>query len=196
MRAISSICGELLQALFGKDILEDPNFKDTPIRMENMFNSMFNTEDKINALIQVATCKSFPSRYDGLVILPKIKTVSFCPHHMLPVEYNITIAYLPSIASGNNCVLLGASKPERVAVALAKRPILQEEYTLNIAEALMNAIQPKGVAVIAQGFHSCMRIRGIKNPCASMVTSIMKGAFLDNPRTQNELFELIKINKD
>jgi GTP cyclohydrolase IA len=197
MSTVSGICENLLQHLFGSDILKDPNFMETPQRMAKMYEAMFDCQEDIDNIVSQILKKSFPSSYDGLIILPDIRTISFCPHHLLPVEYNVTIAYLPSIDNTSGMYkVIGASKPERVSCALAKRPILQEEYTTAIADAIQETIHPKGVAIIIQGFHSCMRIRGVKNPCANMITSEMTGAFLENPRTQNELFELIKLGKN
>lgn len=183
----------MLEEMFGTDIMADENFTETPLRMARMYATMFKPDDVIKEVADTILQKNFPSRYKGIVLLPDIRTVSFCPHHMLPVEYNITIAYLPApIEERNQCRLVGASKPERVARALAARPVLQEQYTLELAEAITEAICPLAVGIIMQGFHSCMRIRGIGNPCANMITSEMTGAFLDEPRLQNELMHLIK----
>lgn len=193
---IRKACENLLESLFGDKILTDPNFADTPKRMAAMFSTLFTNPDLIEAQVLSYLDKSFPSSYGGMIILPEIKTVSFCPHHMLPVEYNLTIAYIP--ANKSSCDgrrVLGASKPERVAVKMAQRPILQEDYTMNLATVITKSIHPLGVGVIMQGFHSCMRLRGIKNPCANMITSEMTGAFFENDRTRQELFALIEWGK-
>lgn len=191
---LPGIFEKFLKAMFGEDILDDPNFTETPKRMAAMYTAMIRPKDIIEEVSSSIMSKSFPSRYNGLIVLPQIRTVSFCPHHMLPVEYNLTIGYLPN-DSKDKCSVVGASKPERMAHALASTPILQEEYTLMIAEKITESICPKGVGVVMQGFHSCMRVRGIKNPCSNMITSEMTGAFRENPRTQHELMELIKFGR-
>jgi len=189
--SLNDICGMLLKKLFGDEILDDPNFTETPRRMANMYLDMFKPKDVICEIADSIMSKSFPSDYRGMVLLPDISTVSFCPHHMLPVEYKIVIGYIPQ--QGLRSKLVGASKPERLACTLAKTPILQETYTRDIALWIQRAIDPLGVAVIIKGNHSCMRIRGVKNPCSSMRTSEMFGAFKENPRTQAELFSLLNL---
>lgn len=114
-----------------------------------------------------------------------------CPHHLLPVEYDVTIAYLPNIEHGK---YLGVSKLVRIAEIYARMPLLQEAYTYKIANTISEAILPDGVAVIVNGVHFCMRMRGVKNN-TSVITSAMLGDFRESSKLQTELFELIKINK-
>lgn len=205
---LTEICESLLVELFGDGILKDPNFTETPQRMAKMYREMFSPCDLIDKIAKSIMDKSFPSTYRGMVILPNISTVSFCPHHMLPVEYTIIIGYIPN-ASNNEygdfslffeqdfrlleTKLIGASKPERLACTLAKHPILQETYNRLIVQYIQESINPLGIAVIVKGQHSCMRIRGIKNACSNMITSEMTGAFKENHRTQAELFSLINM---
>ena len=189
-RTIKAAAEQLLKAIFGGTILNSANFKETPERMANMYLSMIDSQEEIidNAVRIVK--KTFPSSYKGMILLPEIKTISFCPHHMLPVEYTIHIAYIPNEKTGT---VIGASKPERLSKALSKYAVLQESYTNNIMNAIKENVKPAGVAIVVQGKHSCMRVRGIKNPCASMITSSMWGSFKDNIETRNEFFKLLEL---
>jgi len=176
---------------FGLDIT-DPNFSDTPDRVERAYQEIFGglliTNEEINKILSSA----FPANgYDSLVLEPHIKTYSMCPHHLLPVEYDVTIAYLPNIEHGK---YLGVSKLVRIAEIYARMPLLQEAYTYKIANTISEAILPDGVAVIVNGVHFCMRMRGVKNN-TSVITSAMLGDFRESSKLQTELFELIKINK-
>ena len=188
---LNTICGELLKELFGDDILEDDNFKDTPKRMAVMYTSMFKPTELIDEMVGAVMSKSFPTEYDGIVMLPNIESISFCPHHMLPVTYTITIAYIP----GKEHTVIGASKPERIARLWGKHPYLQETFTKKIADTISSSIHPSGLAVVVKGRHSCMRIRGVNNPCAEMITSEMFGAFKENPETRAEFHALLADSK-
>jgi len=189
---------ELLEALFGEDVLYNPNFSGTPDRMAKMYMSMLWNADEIESTVIQALSKKFPTEYEGIVLLPNISSISFCPHHMLPVEYTIHLAYIPGFDNGARGedllerTVIGASKPERVCQALGKYPYLQEDLTQTVASIIEEAIHPKGIAVVVKGRHGCMRVRGIKNPCANMVTSVMTGAF-NTPNSKAEFFELLKI---
>ena len=194
MGKIKEAINLLLEGLsedFGLDIT-DPNFSDTPDRVERAYQEIFGglliTNEEINKILSSA----FPANgYDSLVLEPHIKTYSMCPHHLLPVEYDVTIAYLPNIEHGK---YLGVSKLVRIAEIYARMPLLQEAYTYKIANTISEAILPDGVAVIVNGVHFCMRMRGVKNN-TSVITSAMLGDFRESSKLQTELFELIKINK-
>jgi GTP cyclohydrolase I len=166
---------------------EDENFKDTPSRVARSYEEIFaggaDTEKQIANILKTG----FPGEgYDEIILVKGIKTFSMCPHHFLPVEYDIDIAYIP----GEDNIVLGISKLPRIAQILSKRPVLQESLTKDIGEALQ-AIKPLGVAVRVSGIHYCMRMRGVKVQSAT-ITSYVTGCFREKPEARAEFFNLIK----
>jgi GTP cyclohydrolase IA len=170
--------------------LSDVNFKDTPKRVARAYHEIFeglkDTEIKVKKILSTA----FPSEgYGSLIFCSDIVVFSMCPHHFLPVEYKVSVGYIPS-ESG---MVLGASKIPRLVELLAKRPVLQETLTVDIANYL-NTLKPVGVAVVVSGVHFCMRMRGIKK-MSTFETSAMKGAFMDNLASRKEFFDLLLLSK-
>lgn len=124
--------------------------------------------------------------YDQLVILRDIRVVSFCEHHMLPFLGKAHVAYLP------NDRVVGISKLARVVNGFARRLQIQEKLTAEIAEAIQEVLQPKGVGVVLVSEHSCMTMRGVNTPGSSLTTSHLLGEVRDDPRTRQEFFELVR----
>ena len=126
--------------------------------------------------------------YDELVILKDIPVVSFCEHHMLPFIGRAHVGYLPS----NRVV--GISKLARVVRGFARRLQIQEKLTAEIAGAICDILQPKGVGVVIVSEHSCMTMRGVNTPGARLTTSHLLGEVRDDPRTRQEFFDLVRNN--
>jgi GTP cyclohydrolase I len=124
--------------------------------------------------------------YDQLVILRDIRVVSFCEHHMLPFLGKAHVAYLPRDR------VVGISKLARVVNGFARRLQIQEKLTAEIAEAIQDILQPKGVGVVLVSEHSCMTMRGVNTPGSSLTTSHLLGEVRDDPRTRQEFFELVR----
>ncbi|WP_309604718.1 GTP cyclohydrolase I FolE [Phenylobacterium sp.] len=124
--------------------------------------------------------------YDELVILKDIRVVSFCEHHMLPFLGKAHVGYLPS----NRVV--GISKLARVVHGLARRLQIQEKLTAEIAKAICDILQPKGVGVVIVSEHSCMTMRGVNTPGSRLTTSHLLGEVRDDPRTRQEFFDLVR----
>lgn len=124
--------------------------------------------------------------YDELVILRDIRVVSFCEHHMLPFLGKAHVGYLP-----RNRVV-GISKLARVVHGFARRLQIQEKLTAEIAEAIQDILQPKGVGVVIVSEHSCMTMRGVNTPGSRLTTSSLLGEVRDDPRTRQEFFELVR----
>jgi GTP cyclohydrolase I len=168
------------------DILNDPNFVDTPKRVANSYAELCCGINKIDLAKEILST-TFPcNNYDSIINYNGITVYSICPHHLLPVKYKVVIAYLPA----ENGKVIGASKPSRLVSLLAARPILQEDLTSEIADHLEKVLIPRGVAVVLKGEHDCMRVRGIKQPCSSMTTSEMRGVFKKSGKARSEFFEL------
>ena len=124
--------------------------------------------------------------YDSLVILREISVVSFCEHHMLPFLGRAHVGYLP-----RNRVV-GISKLARVVQGFARRLQIQEKLTAQIAEAIQDILDPKGVGVVIVSEHSCMTMRGVNTPGTRLTTSHLLGEVRDDPRTRQEFFELVR----
>ena len=124
--------------------------------------------------------------YDELVILKDIRVVSFCEHHMLPFLGKAHVGYLPS----NRVV--GISKLARVVHGFARRLQIQEKLTAEIAKAICDILQPKGVGVVIVSEHSCMTMRGVNTPGSRLTTSHLLGEVRDDPRTRQEFFDLVR----
>lgn len=175
---------------FGLD-LNDPNFIETPNRIMRAYKEIFagikDTDKQVMEIIN----KSFPSTYDGIVLAKNVRAYSMCPHHFLPVEYSIDVAYIPS----KDGRVVGISKLARLAVLLAKRPVLQEKFTDDVVDYLMKIPGALGAACIVRGRHFCMIMRGAKQPESVTVTSALRGVFMDDNAARQELIKLIELNK-
>jgi GTP cyclohydrolase I len=124
--------------------------------------------------------------YDELVVLRDIPVVSFCEHHMLPVIGRAHVGYLPT----NRVV--GISKLARVVHGFARRLQIQEKLTADIAGAIDEVLQPKGVGVVIEAEHSCMTLRGVNTPGSSLTTSRLTGDIRDDARTREEFLRLAR----
>ena len=123
--------------------------------------------------------------YNELVVVSDIEIHSHCEHHMVPFVGKAHVAYIPD---GR---VLGLSKIARVVDAYSKRLQVQEKLTAQIANAIQDALQPQGVAVILKCKHFCMCYRGVKKPESWTTTSKLHGLFMDNSATRMELFTLL-----
>jgi GTP cyclohydrolase I len=123
--------------------------------------------------------------YDEMVVLKDIRFESYCEHHMVPIIGQAHIAYLP------NSRVVGNSKLARVLDAYAKRLQIQEKMTAQIAKAIDEVLEPKGVAVVLEAAHQCMTTRGVHKPGVNMVTSHMLGAFREDEATRKEFLSII-----
>jgi len=165
---------------------EDPSregIKETPRRIAEMYAEVFNgmKEDPREVL-----SVGFEEGHNEMVILKDIPFYSMCEHHLLPFYGMAHIGYIPK---GR---VVGASKLGRVVEILAKRPQLQERLTTQIADTIVEALQPQGVAVVIEAEHLCMTMRGVKKPGSNIVTSAMRGSFRTRAVTRSEFLSLIK----
>ena len=130
----------------------------------------------------------FHEDYDDMVVVKDIEFYSLCEHHMLPFYGKVHVAYIP------NGKIVGLSKIPRLVDMFARRLQVQERLTTQIAEALEEALQPKGVAVVVEGAHMCMLMRGVQKQSAAMVTSHVMGAFRNDRATRQEFMALVNSN--
>jgi GTP cyclohydrolase I len=164
---------------------EDPEregLRETPDRVARMYAEVF---QGLHEDPRFHLRKLFTQKYDEILLIRDIRLVSFCEHHLLPVVGQAHVAYIP------NGKVVGLSKIPRVVDVLAKRPQMQERLTEEVADLLMKELDAKGVAVVIEGTHSCMTIRGVNKPDSSFVTSAMRGVFKERLATRSEVMSLI-----
>ena len=119
-------------------------------------------------------------------MLKNIRFVSFCEHHMLPVVGVAHVGYLPTDR------VVGISKLARVVRGFARRLQIQEKMTSDIAHAIQDVLRPLGVGVVIEAEHSCMTMRGVDVPGASLSTSCLLGVVREDPRTREEFLRLVR----
>jgi GTP cyclohydrolase I len=179
---IADLVAQLLQEL-GEDVQREGLDK-TPGRVEKAlryFTSGYSQDVK-----EVLNGATFVEEYDEIVIVKDIDFSSLCEHHLLPFVGRCHVAYLPSRK------IVGLSKIPRLVEMFSRRLQVQERLTTQIASALNEALQPRGVAVVMEATHLCMLMRGVEKQNAKAITSAMLGAFRDRPETRAEFMELIK----
>src|ERR1700730_5987236 len=129
----------------------------------------------------------FTVDYSEMVIVKDIDFYSLCEHHLLPFFGKCHVAYIPSTR------VIGLSKIPRLVDIFSRRLQVQERLTNQIADTILHKVDPKGVAVVMEGTHLCMSMRGVQKQNSFAVTSAMHGIFRDNARTRMEFLELIRL---
>jgi GTP cyclohydrolase I len=181
-----------LQALLRELLVrlgEDPEregLKRTPERMEKSLQWL--TRGYRVSPRAVIGDALFREEHRHMVIVKDIEMYSMCEHHMLPFFGKVHVAYIPD---GR---IVGLSKVPRVVEVFARRLQVQERMTAEIADALMELLEPVGVGVIVEAYHLCMMMRGVEKQNSKTITSAMKGVFLDDLRTREEFLRLCMVN--
>lgn len=127
----------------------------------------------------------FTTSNDEMVLIKDIEFYSTCEHHLLPIIGRAHVAYIP------NGKVVGLSKIPRVVDVFARRMQIQEQLTEQIADAIMQTIAPKGVAVVIQARHMCMEMRGVEKINSTTTSSALRGLFKKDEKTRSEFFSLI-----
>ena len=169
-----------------ESIEEDPHREGlvgTPRRIAEMYAEVF---DGIYRDPKEELQVGFEEGHHEMVIFKDIPFYSMCEHHFLPFYGIAHVGYIP------NGRVVGASKIGRVVEILAKRPQLQERLTTQIADTIVEALQPQGVAVVIQAEHLCMTMRGVKQPGTNIITSATRGLFRRSPLTRSEFLSLVQ----
>ena len=166
---------------------DDPDregLKGTPERVVRAYEEFFAgyAEDPVALL---ATTFEKTAAYDQMIVLRDIRLESHCEHHIVPILGTAHVGYLPAER------VAGISKLARLVDAFAKRMQIQEALTSQIADAIQDVLEPRGVGVVIEAAHQCMTTRGIHKPGVSMVTSRMLGSFRDDPATRREFLAMI-----
>ena len=158
----------------------------TPARVAKAYE--FLTKGYNEDINKVLNGAIFTEKYDEMVIVKDIDFFSLCEHHMLPFYGKAHVAYIP------NGKIVGLSKVPRIIEVFARRLQVQERMTQQIAETLYEALEPDGVAVVIEGKHLCMMMRGVEKQNSVATTSAMLGSFREDERTRNEFLKLV-LNK-
>jgi GTP cyclohydrolase I len=166
--------------------LKDPNFLETPQRIGRAYEEIFHGLNDLGEEEDKLFKKSFPSDNDEMVIIKDIHAYSMCPHHLLPVEMIVHVGYVP------RGKVIGLSKIPRLVELYAKRPVLQEQLAVDIADSMMYHLKPLGVGVVIKGRHYCMIMRGIQKRESWTITSCVRGVFRDPAeKARDEFLKLI-----
>jgi len=173
---------EILEA-----IGEDPNrdgLTRTPQRIAKMYEEIFAgmRQDPSHHLTV-----TFEAEHDEMVMVRDIPLHSMCEHHLVPFAGRAHVAYIP----GDDGRITGLSKIARLVDGFAKRPQVQERLTTQIADALVDVLNPSGVLVMIEAEHFCMSMRGVKKPGSLTITSAVRGLFKTNAATRSEAMSLI-----
>ncbi|MDH3591248.1 MAG: GTP cyclohydrolase I FolE [Planctomycetota bacterium] len=166
---------------------EDPDRKGlerTPERVEDSYK--FLTSGYGKKVKDVVNGAVFKEKADDMIALCNIEMHSLCEHHLLPFVGRAHVAYLAEDR------IIGLSKIPRIVDIFARRLQVQERMTRQIAEALMDVLEPQGVGVVIEADHFCMRMRGVEKQSSYAVTSCMLGRFRSDARTRAEFLNLVQ----
>ena len=166
---------------------EDPDrdgLVDTPRRIARMYEEIFIGLHQDPAKHLTVT---FEADHDEMVMVRDIPVHSMCEHHLVPFAGRAHVAYIP----GDDGRITGLSKIARLVDGFAHRPQVQERLTAQIADALVETLQPSGALVLVEAEHFCMSMRGVKKPGSLTITSAVRGLFKSNAATRAEAMSLI-----
>ena len=169
----------------GEDLQRD-GLRDTPARVARMYEEITSglREDPARVLEAV-----FDEGHDELVMVRDIPLYSLCEHHLTVFHGKAHVAYIPNERGR----ITGLSKLARLVDGLAKRPQVQERLTAQIADAMVERLEPRGALVVIEAEHLCMSMRGVRKPGAVTVTSAVRGSFRDSMSTRLEAMNLLGV---
>src|ERR1700745_408374 len=156
----------------------------TPQRAAKAFE--FLTNGYRQSVEEIVNNAIFDSDASEIILVKDIELYSMCEHHLLPFIGRAHVAYIP------NGKVIGLSKVARIVDVFARRLQIQENLTTQIAESLMDCLEPSGVAVVVEAKHLCMMMRGVEKQNSIMKTSCLLGTFKDDARTRSEFLSLLK----
>ena len=164
---------------------EDPEREGLLKTPQRVANSMtFLTEGYNSSAEEVVGKGIFKEEHDNMIMVRDIELYSLCEHHMLPFFGKAHVAYIP------NGKIVGLSKIPRIVDVYARRLQVQERLTEQIAEGLCRVLNPSGVGVVIEAYHLCMMMRGVQKQNSKTITSALRGAFREDPKTRDEFLRL------
>ena len=173
-----------LMQYMGEDVTRE-GLIDTPARVVRAYSEWFKGY-KLDPHAILSTTFSEVGGYDEIVTMKNIRLESHCEHHMVPIIGTVHVGYLPGTR------VVGLSKLARVVDAFGKRLQVQERLTAEIADAIEDCLNPRGVAVIVEAAHLCVSTRGVHKPGSKMVTSAMRGVFRKDSTARAEILTLLQ----
>lgn len=174
-----------------KELGEDPGrdgLAKTPGRVARSYR--FLTEGYAQDPREILNDALFDVTYDEMVVVKDIDFYSLCEHHMLPFFGRVHVAYIP------NGKVVGLSKVPRLVQMFARRLQVQERMTTEIADTIVDVLDPKGVGVVIEASHLCMLMRGVQQQGAFAISSSLKGLFNSDSKTRSEFMQLIRHRRD
>ena len=179
---IAKAVREILEAI-GEDPDRD-GLRDTPERVARMYAEICSgLHESADAHLKV----TFEAGHDEMVMVRDIPVYSLCEHHLIPFIGKAHVAYIP----GDDGRITGLSKLARLVDAYARRPQVQEKLTVQVADEIVDTLQPKGVMVVIEAEHLCMTMRGVRKPGSTTVTSAVRGLFRSNVATREEAMRFV-----
>ena len=169
-------------SLLGEDV-EREGLAKTPTRVYKAYEFM--TQGYHQDPQKILNDALFQSTNNEMVLVRDIEFYSLCEHHLLPIIGRAHVAYIP------DGKVVGLSKIPRMVNVFARRLQIQEQLTEQIAQAIHEVVQPKGVGVVLQARHMCMEMRGVEKINSTTTTSALRGLFINSPETRKEFFDLI-----
>ncbi|MEX0690970.1 MAG: GTP cyclohydrolase I FolE [Gemmatimonadales bacterium] len=169
-------------ALIGEDPGREGLAK-TPERVANAMQWM--TRGYESCVEDVVNDAVFEESHESMILVRDIEIYSLCEHHLLPFYGRAHVAYIP------NGKIIGLSKLPRIVDVFARRLQVQERLTDQVADAVMQVLEPHGVGVVVEAFHLCMMMRGVEKQNSRTVTSAVRGTFREDGRTRDEFLRLV-----
>ena len=170
---------------------EDPDREGLLKTPQRVANSMtFLTEGYSSSAEEVVGKGIFKEEHDNMIMVRDIELYSLCEHHMLPFFGKAHVAYIP------NGKIVGLSKIPRIVDVYARRLQVQERLTEEIADGLCRVVNPSGVGVVIEAYHLCMMMRGVQKQNSKTITSALRGAFREDPKTRDEFLRLAHNGRD
>ncbi len=163
-----------------KDWSGGEQFKGSGARLSRMVEEMCWPSSKIQTELEKCFKAVYPDKYSEMLVSRSTSVWTLCPHHLVPCNFIVFIGYVPKDR------ILGLSKFSRISLVLSKRPVMQEQYSREVADAVMDNLQPIGVGVHVIGRHGCIECRGVTQDSVSVTTTVLKGNFLTDSSVKEE----------
>lgn len=185
--------------LLGYPVETDPNFDGTSLRAAKAMGEMIQPRWEIETQVDKYLKATFPSSHDELIVSPSIPAYGLCPHHLLPVLYDVIVAYVPGCenrkSKNKSYSILGLSKIPRIVQLAAKQPLCQETLTQELADIFYTKLHSAGSAVYTWGRHTCMECRGVELAGGTTTVSAVRGDIRKYSKLREETLRAIQAER-